>query len=224
MTSKHTVTAAVKALFIDRAPDAISTYFGPVYIQHSALGVDGLEGVRNLAATLPADFRYEFVRTLTEGDLVVTEGVYHGFGPGPVHGFDVWRVDGDRIVEHWDALGPLASPTAVDGPTEPSASGNAETSRAAVRQWIDAVLDAREPEPGLRASDFQEHAAGDRPSYRVLHQLIAEGDFVYARSKGDLAVPSIINDIWRVDGGKLAEHWALVVPVPEKLPHGNGSF
>jgi predicted SnoaL-like aldol condensation-catalyzing enzyme len=222
MTTKQIVESAVTALFVDRTPDAIDTHFGPVYIQHSALGVDGLEGVRALAAGLPPTFRYELLRTLADGDLAVTQGLYHGFGPGPVVGFDVWRVDGERIAEHWDALGPLTGPDAIDGTAAASPSAVSAESRAVVQRWIDAL-------PGddadLRSAAFADHGAAQaQVRYDTIHQIIADGDFVYVRSEGDAGVPSIVNDLWRVEERQLAEHWSLVAPVPPQLPHDNGSF
>jgi len=42
------------------------------------------------------------VRIFTDGDYVVAQTDYN-FG-GPKVGFDVFRFDGDNIVEHWDNL------------------------------------------------------------------------------------------------------------------------
>jgi predicted SnoaL-like aldol condensation-catalyzing enzyme len=68
-------------------------------------------------------FRPEPARLLSEDDLVVTHGLYHGFGPEPMAGFDVWRVANGMIVEHWDALRAWVSAnpsghSMTDGPTE----------------------------------------------------------------------------------------------------------
>ncbi len=220
-TPKQTVVAAVGRLFGQKDASAIDDYFGPVYVQHSALGVDGLEGIRGLLAQLPPGFRYELVRAVSDGDLVVTHGLYFGYGPGPVVGFDVWRVQDGRIVEHWDALAPSTSPderAAVDGPTEPS-SADADRSREVVLRLLSA---------GTRAADVDHApalAAAGPYVVGTVRQVIAEGDFVFTRSEGTAGdAAAILNDLWRVDGDRAVERWSLVAAVPAQLPHGNGVF
>lgn len=241
MNAKPLVEAAVDRLFGHRDPRAIEDYFGPVYTQHSALGVDGVEGLRGLLERLPANFSYRLLRILGDGDLVVTHGLYSGFGPAPVVGFDVWRVDGDRIVEHWDALGPIGGVTPddtapVDGQTAP-ADGPTDDNRALVSEWVKRVLIARQDDGeqfvGTASTDRARQdssiaaprtSTGERVPYGTLHHVIADGDLVYTRSEGGAEPKLIINDLWRVEGGKLVEHWGLIAPVPANLPHNNGSF
>ncbi|GAA2752736.1 nuclear transport factor 2 family protein [Amnibacterium kyonggiense] len=242
MTSATTVTTALHRLFGDRDPGVIDDLFGPVYRQHSALGVDGLAGVRALLDHLPPGFGYELLRVVADGDLVVTHGLYRGYGPAPVVGFDVWRVRNGRIVEHWDALGPLggAGPddrAPVEGPTAPAELEQSDANRALVREWAEVVLrDGAGAAARFVGDASVDHARGgapvDRPRgadgtpirYRVVHQVIAEGDLVFTRSEGGDAAPLIVNDLWRVEGGRIVEHWGLVVPVPATLPHDNGAF
>ena len=67
-------------------------------------------------------------------------------------------------------------------------------------------------------------AEGKTLAYKKVHQVIAQGDFVFVRSEGDFGVPSIYNDLWRIEDGKMVEHWDVVIPVPATLPHSNGAF
>jgi hypothetical protein len=52
--------------------------------------------------------------------------------------------------------------------------------------------------------------------------IVAEGDFVaiHGRIRGWTAVPQVVIDLFRIEGGKLAEHWDVLqneVPVTEAL-------
>ncbi|MGX5682355.1 nuclear transport factor 2 family protein [Schumannella luteola] len=217
-TAQQTVVTAVARLFGEKDASAIDDFFGPVYVQHSALGVDGLDGIRGLMANLPPAFHYELVRSIAEGDLVVTHGLYSGYGPAPVVGFDVWRVADGRIVEHWDALAPSSSAdprAAVDGPVVADIAVDSEESRRIALAGPTGDLVEHAPALG---------AAGPY-SRGTVHQVIADGDLVFTRGEGTAGdAPAIVNDLWRVADGRVAEHWTLISLIPAQLPHGNGVF
>lgn len=251
MTAKDTVITATTRLFVEGDASAIDAYFGPEYVQHSTLAADGVAGLRALAGNLPADFKYEPVRAIGEGDLVVTHGVYYGFGPAPLVGFDVWRVADGKIVEHWDSLTPVVENTAsgrsqTDGPTDVRDRGATAANKALVEEWVAKVLIAGDysiladyvsteeyaqhnPEAADGLAGFGAAAgvwaeAGKLLAYKKLHTIIAEGDFVFTRAEGDFGVPVIYNDLWRLENGKIVEHWDVIAPVPTELPHTNGVF
>ncbi|MEU6936418.1 hypothetical protein ABZ943_06825 [Streptomyces rubiginosohelvolus] len=46
-----------------------------------------------------------------------THSLVHGWGPGPTVIVDIFRLENDRIVEHWDVVQDLVRP-------EATASGN----------------------------------------------------------------------------------------------------
>ncbi|PQZ60577.1 MULTISPECIES: nuclear transport factor 2 family protein [unclassified Microbacterium] len=250
-TPADVVTTAVKALFGDRDVSAIGAYFGPTYTQHSTLATDGTDGLEALVSSLTDSFRYEPVRVISEGDLVVTQGAYFGFGPDPLTGFDVWRVQGGRIVEHWDALTPIMTETAsgrtqTDGPREIADLDRTAQNKALVLDFAEKVLigadysvltdyistdtyDQHNPEAadglaGFGAAAEKWASEGKILAYKKVHHIIAEGDFVFTRAEGDFGVPSIYNDLWRVQDGRIVEHWDVIVPVPAELPHDNGVF
>ncbi len=58
-------------------------------------------------------------------------------------------------------------------------------------------------------------------------QIFADGEFVVAHVHG-VRVPgqrgSAIVDIFRLENGKIIEHWDVIQPIPEHAEHPNGMF
>jgi predicted SnoaL-like aldol condensation-catalyzing enzyme len=250
-TAKELVRTAVGELFGDKDPGAVDRWVSPGYIQHSSLAEDGPEALRTLIAGLQPDFRYEQARILADGDLVALHGVYHGFGPQPLVGFDIFRVEGGRIAEHWDALTPVVTSTVsgrsqVDGPTEATQPGATERNRAVVTEFADKVFVGKDysvltdfistetyhqhnPEAADGLDGFGKAvgewaAAGKNLDYVTVHRVIADGEFVLTQSEGAFGGPVAYYDLFRLDDGKVVEHWDIIAPVPASLPHGNGMF
>ncbi|MEX5268760.1 nuclear transport factor 2 family protein [Kocuria sabuli] len=244
MSSKQIVLTAGTELFGHRDPSAVERYWAPDYRQHSALAPDGPQGLEAMAGQLPPDFRFEPLRVLEDGDMVAIHCLYHGFGPGPTVAVDVFRVDGDRIAEHWDALAPLPDGAAgtrwIDGPTEITEPERAGSNKTLVTEWVQNRLigtDREALEELAGNPDYVEHGTGpdDRLVRRTLHRVVGEGDFVLTVTEAllepggdgeaDGSAPSAgCYDLWRVAQGRILEHWEVVQPVPENLPHDNGFF
>ncbi|RXZ49945.1 nuclear transport factor 2 family protein [Agromyces binzhouensis] len=188
---------------------------------------------------LPPGVRYERVRVIADGDLVLLHGVVHGDGPVPLVGFDLLRVGDGRIVEHWEARTPVVNQpvggrSQVDGPVAPTDHDLTAANRALVTGWIDRVLiggDRSARTEYVSADRYVQHnpevadgldgladavaawsAAGRRLRYDAVRQVVAEGDFVFARCEGDFGGPVVFNDLWRVEHGRIVEHWDVIVP------------
>jgi predicted SnoaL-like aldol condensation-catalyzing enzyme len=86
---------------------AVDKYLGP-YRQHNPQAADGPDGLKGyigyLKSTAP-NFKFEIKRVLADGDFVILH--VHGIPEPGVRGLaivDIFRVDGERIVEHWDVI------------------------------------------------------------------------------------------------------------------------
>ena len=60
-----------------------------------------------------------------------------------------------------------------------------------------------------------------------IKRVLADGDFVIVhvhavRTPGERG--AAIVDIFRLENGKIVEHWDVVQPIPEKAANGNGMF
>lgn len=249
--NKATVLTAAKELFADKDVSAVDRWVSADYRQHSSVAPDGPEGLRGLVGSLTEDFRHDGARVISDGDLVAVHGVYHGFGPDPLVAFDLFRVADGRLAEHWDALTPLVTETAsgrsqVDGPAEVVDLDKTEANRALVTAFAEKVLkgadysvltdfisteqyDQHNPEAADGLAGFGAAAAawaqqGKNLVYTTIHRVIAEGDFVLVVSEGEFGVPVAYWDLFRVADGRIVEHWDVVAPIPDTVPHDNGLF
>jgi predicted SnoaL-like aldol condensation-catalyzing enzyme len=251
MSAKETVVAAATRLFIEQDPSVVAEAFGPTYVQHSSLAADGVDGLNGLANNLHEGFKYKLARVIADDGLVVLHGVYTGFGPVPLVGFDVFRAENGRIVEHWDALAPqvtetVSGRTQIDGPSEARDLDKTAANKALVAEFAEKVLVGQDysvltdyistesyaqhnPEAGDGLDGFGAAVGrwaedGKNLVYKTIHQVVAEGDFVFTRAEGEFGVPVVYSDLWRVENGKIVEHWDVIAPIPAEVPHTNGLF
>jgi predicted SnoaL-like aldol condensation-catalyzing enzyme len=250
--AKNIVVTAAAELFGKKDPSAVDRWGAPNYTQHSALAADGPEALRQLVAGLGPDFRYEGARVIADGNLVALQGTYYGFGPDPLVGFDIFRVDENgKLAEHWDALTPVVTSTVsrrnqTDGPTAVTDTDKTEANRNLVTEFAQNVLvgadysvltdyistetyaqhnpEAADGLDGFGAAVAKWAEQGKNLVYKKIHKVIAEGDFVLVQSEGEFGTPVAYYDLFRVQNGKIVEHWDVIAPIPAQLPHGNGLF
>ena len=63
--------------------------------------------------------------------------------------------------------------------------------------------------------------------YTTVHQVLAQGNFVLEVSEGTFGgVPTSYYDLWRVENGKIAEHWDVMETIadPSTWNNTNGKF
>ncbi len=253
MNKKAQVVALLKSIETgDSAPVAV---INPAkYIQHN-LGIkDGLAGFGEALAALPAgSARVNTVRAFQDGDYVFAHTDYNFFGPKI--GFDVFRFEDGKIVEHWDNLQEKpATPnpsghTMIDGATELKDLDKTEANKELVAQFVSDVLMGKAPEKltsyfdgdkyiqhnpaiadglsGLGAALEAMAKQGVAMVYSRVHKVLGEGNFVLAISEGSFAGKAVtFYDLFRVEGGKIAEHWDVVEPVlpADQHQNQNGKF
>jgi predicted SnoaL-like aldol condensation-catalyzing enzyme len=214
------------------------------YVQHNLGAKDGLAGFGELLAQLPkGSARVNTVRVFQDGDMVFAHTDYDFFGPKV--GFDVFRFENGRIVEHWDNLQEKpASPnpsghTMIDGPTEATDLDKTEANKALVRSFVEDVLVNGRMEKlggyfdgdryvqhnpqigdglsGLSAALKSMAEKGVTMKYDRIHRVLAEGNFVLAISEGSFAnKATAFYDLFRVESSKVAEHWDTIETIPPK--------
>nr|WP_278116149.1 nuclear transport factor 2 family protein [Mesorhizobium sp. WSM4875]WIE94657.1 nuclear transport factor 2 family protein [Mesorhizobium sp. WSM4875] len=223
------------------------------YIQHNLGAADGLKGFGELLAALPkGSARVNTVRVFQDGDFVFAHTSYNFFGPKI--GFDIFRFENGKIVEHWDNLQETAGPNAsghtmIDGPTEAKDLDRTEMNRTLVAAFVDDILVNGRMEKlagyfdgdnytqhnpqigdglsGLGAALKAMAEAGITMKYDKVHKVLGKGDFVLTVSEGTFAgKPTSFYDLFRVQNGKIAEHWDTIEPIPAQAEwkNQNGKF
>ena len=72
-------------------------------------------------------------------------------------------------------------------------------------------------------------AAGQEMRYDKVHMVLACGNFVLAVSQGNMGetggeANTAFYDLWRVEDGKIVEHWDVVSQIPSQSANDNGKF
>ena len=96
------------------------------------------------------------VRVFQDGDFVFAHTEYDFFGPKI--GFDVFRFEDGKIVEHWDNLQETptrpnpSGHTMTDGPTEANDLDKTEANKTLVAAFVDDILVERPAGQARRAT------------------------------------------------------------------------
>lgn len=194
------------------------------------------------------------VRAFEDGDKVFLHNVYNFAGAGEQVAFDIFRFEDGLIAEHWDNLADKAAPnpsgrTQTDGPTEATDVDKTEINRKLVADFLVDVMQGKRPEKtpeyfdgdkyiqhntgiadglsGLGAALEALGKAGVAMIYDKTHMILAQGDMVLAVSEGSFGgKPTSYYDLWRVENGKIAEHWDVMETIADESDrkNANGKF
>jgi predicted SnoaL-like aldol condensation-catalyzing enzyme len=247
---------AVIEIFHNRDPAAIDRFFSQSFIQHDPNIADGMSGLTAFVAQIASspNNNVAIYRTLVDGDIVMLHAKYEswpGFA-GPVIAFDLFRFADKKIVEHWGGQELEAPPnpsnhTQVDGPTAVVDRDRTEQNRALVRafkQVVTVELRFDRVDDFIEGDNYTQHASkvGDgtaRMKARVSgvakpgstpvllpRRYVAEGNFVLAIVEARTEPPTVNYDLFRVENGRVAEHWDVlsVIPPPDRRKNANGPF
>lgn len=226
-------------------PTAIEAYISPdTYIQHNLGFASGRQTILDaLPALQEAGGTVTIHRVLEDSDLVALHSAYNLFGT-PMIGFDVFRFADGKIVEHWDNLQETVTETAsgrsmIDGPTEISDLDETEANKALVQGLVEDVLMGKNPDriaDSISADSYAQHnpdiadglegvtsaftamaEQGVTLRYNTLHKVIGEGNFVLTMAEGEFAgKPTAFYDLFRVEAGKVVEHWDVLETIPSQ--------
>ncbi|WP_428543252.1 nuclear transport factor 2 family protein [Profundibacter sp.] len=127
MTPTELVLNAVTAIFINFDADSAQQLLADGYIQHNPGVPTGAAPILGFIPGLKeSGIKLDIHRTITDGNLVAMHTTYQNaqaFGAPTLVGFDVYRVENGKVVEHWDNLQVPSAPnpsghSMVDGATE----------------------------------------------------------------------------------------------------------
>ena len=217
-------------------------------------GLAGMKSLAAEVANSPtADIT--IYRTLVDEDFVLLHSRYDGVGRygASAIAFDLFRFRDGKIVEHWGGQEPETPPnlsgrTQVDGPTEVLDREKTEANRALVRTYRETVMVSLRfdrIEEFIEDAHYAQHASkiGDgiaRLRDRIAsvakeggqlfltpRRFVAEGNFVLVLTDGELpSGPTALYDLFRVENGKIVEHWDVLTPIPPRnqWKNSNGPF
>ena len=218
-------------------------------------GRDAFVGSVAYLASAPVKTTVNNIRAFEDGDKVFLQTVYNFAGAGEQVAFDIFRFDENgKIAEHWDNLAAKAEPnpsgrTQIDGTKEIKDTDKTEANRELVKNFLYDVMQGKRPEktPDYFDDDsYLQHNTGIADGlsglgaalaalaeqniqmiYTTTYQVLAQGNFVLAVSEGTFGgAPTSYYDLWRVENGKIAEHWDVMETIADKSTwqNQNGKF
>lgn len=252
MENKNKTVELLKA--IETGASEPVGYINPTnYKQHNLGAEDGLAGFGKLLSQLPkGSAKVNTVRIFQDGDYTFSHTDYNFFGPKI--GFDIFRWEKGQIVEHWDNLQETAKPnpsghSMTDGTTEVKDLSKTEENKKLVKAFVEDILvngkmdklagyfngdqyiqhnpNIPDQLSGLGKALGEMAKAGITMKYNKIHMLLGEGNFVLVVSEGYLGGKhSSFYDLFRVENGKIAEHWDTIEEIPSKenRKNNNGKF
>ncbi|PHR69292.1 MAG: hypothetical protein COA66_14935 [Arcobacter sp.] len=223
------------------------------YTQHNLAVKDGIQGFGEILSLLPkGSAKVKVVRSFQDGDYVFTHTKYNFFGPKA--GFDIFRFEDGKIVEHWDNLQEIVEKTAsgrtqFDGETNVTDRDKTESNKTLIKNFLFDVLLGNNPSKitqyistekylqhnphikdglaGLGEAIENLNKANMPMKYEKNHILLGEGSFVLSVSEGLFMNKHVsFYDLFRIEDGKIVEHWDTIEEIlpKDKWQNTNGKF
>lgn len=240
---------------IETGDQAALRYVNPEkYTQHNLAVGDGLAGFGAVLKALPKNSaKVNVIRSFSDGDYVFTHTDYNFFGPKI--GFDLFKFEDGLIVEHWDNLDEKATTpnpsdrTQIDGPTTITDLDKTAENKALIANFVETILVKGQFDKlssFFEGDNYHQHNTviadglsglgqaleamakqGIKMVYTTNHKVLGEGNFVLSISEGYFAdKPTSFYDLFRVQNGKIVEHWDVMETIiPKKQwKNVNGKF
>ena len=117
LTPKQVVTRFMTQFYVDKkVREAFETWVDPGYIQHNPMAQTGRDAAVQFLEPFFAqhpEIHYSIARVIADGNLVAVHS--HGtFAPGDrgIAVVDILRVEGCKVMEHWDVVQPVPEKSA----------------------------------------------------------------------------------------------------------------
>lgn len=252
MTNKQKAVALLESLQ-SGDPTPVSYINPKKYIQHNLMVADGLEGFGEVIKNKPPQgFKIKVIRAFQDGDYVFTHSEYDFFGAKT--GFDIFRFEDGLIVEHWDNLLDTkpknpSGRTQTDGETTITDLDKTKENKEIVKGFLDDILYAHQQNftDYINPTKYIQHnpAVADglegfgaamkyfaenglEMTYEKTHIILGEGNFVLTVSEGKFGKgeATTFYDLFRLENGKIVEHWDVIEPLmaKENWKNTNGKF
>jgi predicted SnoaL-like aldol condensation-catalyzing enzyme len=226
-TARAAITDYADLLMIRHQPEeAFGKYYADLLIQHDPWIGDGGKGdveflkKRREAEPDKYDSTEQYVSVIhnimTDGEFVAIKS--HIFTNPKDKGrefVDIWKLENGKFAEHWDIIQPLDE--AMARTVGCGVGGTYDAAKQAGNTVAKPVCGAPDP-TGDAAANKQLVLASfkaDHPAAKV-ERTIADGNLVMVHSlvpSGKFGQSTI--DLYRVTGGKIADHWEVIQQIPE---------
>jgi predicted SnoaL-like aldol condensation-catalyzing enzyme len=253
ISNKDKVVALLKS--IETGAREPVGYINPEkYRQHNLGVADGLAGFGAVLQQLPPNSaKANTVRAFQDGDYVFTQTDYNFFGPKI--GFDIFKFENGKIVEHWDNLQETpgepnpSGHTMLDGVTKLEDASKTDENKTLVTNFVNDILVNGKMErltgyfdgdnyiqhnpnigdglSGLGKALEYMATQGVIMKYSKIHKVLGQGNFVLIVSEGTFGGKhTSFYDLFRVENGKIAEHWDVMETIAPKSEwkNENGKF
>lgn len=251
-TAKEKAVALLESLPTKNTLAVVEYVSDEKYIQHNPNVPDGkkvFEGFVKQGLISKA----KVVRVFQDENYVVAHMDYDFMGNQIA--FDVIRFENGKAVEHWDNLvkkSDKPSPsghTQIDGTTEIKDFDKTEENKTLIKNFVNTILIDQNYDQSSRFFDgdnYIQHntqvpdgvsgfgqalkTMADQGIYMIYektHKILGQGNFVLTMSEGTFGgKPTAFFDLFRVENGKIAEHWDVIETIPAKdlWKNNNGKF
>jgi predicted SnoaL-like aldol condensation-catalyzing enzyme/truncated hemoglobin YjbI len=223
------------------------------YIQHSPAIPSGRKGLEGLVSKIknkeiPAP-KITNVRAFTDGEFVI---LHHDvMWPNRKAMFEIFRLENGLAAEHWSGIMDHPDKTAnghsmLDGETKIKNKNETEKNKSIALAFVKTVLIKGQFDklPSFYDENIIQHnpyidntipgfikgmealqKKGITVQIQKIWNVFGDGNFVLACSEGLFAgKPTAFFDLFRMDNGKIVEHWDVLQDIPANFAHENGFF
>lgn len=250
---KQQAMALLKSM--ETGDDGPVSYINPNnFVQHNLTLADGLQGLLERRKLNKGSFRVNTVRAFQDGNFVFMHNEFNIPNIPPLIGFDIYRFENEKIVEHWDNFqvkSDKPSPsghTMTDGPAIASELEQTAANKKLMQDYMDDLINGRRDKfqsyfdgnsyiqhnslvadnlTGLIAGLQDLAKQGKAVQYTKVHMVLGEGNFVLVVAEGMFGDKSTsYYDLYRIQNGKIAEHWDTLQTIPpeSEWKNPNGKF